>query len=497
MQAHLNYQGRYMDILRRINRRRRRSKPVRRVLLLLLVAWLGMALFQSQRPLPNGLGASLPWRAADNPKLLLDQTWQSADGERFSQQQIFDEVMEMIHQARRLVVVDMFLFNEFAGQNSYRPLSGELTQALIDARQRHPAMEVVLITDPFNTLYGGVENAHLTALRHAGVQVVTTPVQQLPASNPLWSGLWSICCQFLGNSTEDGWLPNPVGPGKVTLRSYLHLANFRANHRKTLIADSGESWTALVTSGNPHDASSRHSNQALRFDGAAALDLLQTELAVVQMTDIFTQPWPQADATPITTDQARLRVLTEGAVGDALLQTIDSSVAGDQLDVEVFYLSHRPLIKALIDARQRGVTIRVLLDPNRDAFGREKNGIPNRQAAWDLHRAGIPLRWCNTSGEQCHRKWLRLDRADGRSELISGSANFTRRNLDDLNLETDVQLATAHDHPTMQAARDAFNQLWSNPEDIEYSLPYEAFADHNVGRYVIYRVMEASGLSTF
>ena len=486
-----------MDILRRINRRRRRAKPVRRVLLLLLVAWLGMALFQSQRPLPNGLPASLPWRPADNVKLLLDQTWQTADGERISQQQIFDEVLGMIRQARRLVVVDMFLFNEFAGQNSYRPLSSELTEALIDARQRHPGMDVVLITDPFNTLYGGVGNAHLAALQAAGVRLVITPVHELPASNPLWSGLWSICCQILGNNTEGGWLPNPVGPGKVTLRSYLHLANFRANHRKTLIADSGEGWTALVTSGNPHDASSRHSNQALRFDGAAALDLLQTELAVVQMTDIFTQSWPPAEAPPAAMDEARLRVLTEGAVRDALLQTIDSSLAGDQLDVEVFYISYRPLIKALIQARQRGVTVRVLLDPNRDAFGREKNGIPNRQVAWDLHRAGIPLRWCNTSGEQCHRKWLRLDRADGRSELISGSANFTRRNLDNLNLETDVQLATANDHPTMQAARDAFDQLWNNPEDIEYSLHYEAFADHNVGRYVIYRVMETTGLSTF
>ena len=486
-----------MDILRRVNRRRRRAKPVRRALLLLLVVWLGMALFQSQRPLPDGLSASLPWRSADNVKLLLDQSWQTTDGERISQQQIFDEVLEMIHRARRLVVVDMFLFNEFAGQDSYRALSGELTEALIQARQRHPGMDVVLITDPFNTLYGGVESSHLTALREAGVQVVITPVQELPASNPLWSGLWSICCQFLGNNTEGGWLPNPVGPGKVTLRSYLHLANFRANHRKTLIADSGESWTALVTSGNPHDASSRHSNQALRFDGAAALDLLQTEQTVMQMTEQFIQTWPQADATPVAMDEARLRVLTEGAIRDALLEVIDTSLAGDQLDVEVFYLSHRSLIKALISARQRGVNIRVLLDPNRDAFGREKNGIPNRQAAWDLHRAGIPLRWCNTSGEQCHRKWLRLDRADGRSELTSGSANFTRRNLDNLNLETNVQLIAEHDYPAMETARDVFEQQWNNQDDIEYTLPYEAFADHNVGRYMIYRVMEATGLSTF
>ena len=487
-----------MDILRRINRRPWRATPLRRALLLLLVVWLGMGLYQSQRPLPEGFSASLPWRAADNVQLLLDQTWQAADGERVSQQQIFDSALEMIDQARTLVVADLFLFNEFAGQNSYRALSGEITDALIRARQRHPDMQVVLITDPFNSLYGGVTNHHLTALQQAGVTVVMTPLEQLPASNPLWTGLWSLCCRFMGNSSEGGWLPNPVGDGKVTLRSYVHLANFRANHRKTLITDAGDSWSALVTSGNPHDASSRHSNQALRFDGTAALDLLQTERAVAQLAGVNSHHWPQAEPPPAADGEAnRLRVLTEGAVRDALLHSIDSSAAGDRLDVEVFYLSHRPLIRALIRAQQRGVKVRVLLDPNRDAFGREKNGIPNRQVAWDLHRAGIPVRWCNTSGEQCHRKWLRLDRADGRSELISGSANFTRRNLDDLNLETDVQLATNRDHPAMAQARDAFERLWSNADGIEYSLPYEAFADHNIGRYGIYRVMEATGLSTF
>lgn len=486
-----------MDILRRVNRRRRRARPLTGIALVLLVIWLGLILFQSQRQLPQDLSRSLPWRPAADAQLLLDQTWQTPDGERVSEQQIFDEALRLIAQARRLVVVDMFLFNEFAGEQGYRALSSELTGALVDARHRHPSMDVVLITDPFNTLYGGLQNAHLDRLQDAGVQIVLTPLERLPPSNPLWTSLWSICCRFLGNSTAGGWLPNPVGDGRVTLRSYLHLANFRANHRKTLIADEGDSWTALVTSANPHDASSRHSNQALRFSGPAALDLLQTEQAVMQLAGATSAHWPPPPATTAEAGEAHLRVLTEGAVRDALLELINSAAPGDRLDMEVFYLSHRPLIEALIAAHRRGVLIRALLDPNRDAFGREKNGIPNRQAGWDLQRAGIPVRWCNTSGEQCHRKWIRLDRADGHSELISGSANFTRRNLDDLNLETDVQLAGGHEHPAMRDARAAFERWWTNADGNRYSLGYEAFADHNPGRYVLYRVMEASGLSTF
>lgn len=486
-----------MDILRRVNRRKRRPRRVQLLVPLLLLLWIGMGMFEASRPMPEGLAVSQPWRPATEVQLLLDQTWQNPSGERISDQQIFDQALTMIAEARELIVLDMFLFNDFAGQDSFRPLSSELTQALITARQRRAPPEVVLITDPFNTLYGGVPNTQLERLRQAGVKVVMTPVHELPASNPLWSALWSLCCRFIGNDMAGGWLPNPVGDGKVTLRSYLHLANFRANHRKTLITDAGDHWTALVTSANPHDASSRHANQALRFSGPAALDLLQTEQAVGRLGRIDTRHWPQPPtAAPVDSD-AELRVLTEGAIRDALLELVNSAAEGDRLDMEVFYLSHRPLIDALIAARERGVVIRALLDPNRDAFGREKNGIPNRQAGWDLYRAGIPVRWCNTHGEQCHRKWIRLDRSDGRSELISGSANFTRRNLDNLNLETNVQLVAAQDHPALQQARTAFDRLWGNAEGVEYSLPYSAFADHNVARYGLYRLMEATGLSTF
>lgn len=472
-------------------------RPLRWVLLLTLSAWLLAGGCQAFKTLPEGLSTASPLRDMHNAELLIDQTYVTGGGERVSEQAVFDEVMRLIEQARRMVIVDMFLFNDFAGKDSYRPLSGELTAALVQARRQHPQMPAVLITDPFNTLYGGVENAHLDRLEAAGVSVVMTDLSQLPASNPAWTGIWSLCCSYLSNSTQGGWLPNPVGDGKVTLRSYLHLLNFRANHRKTMIVDEGDNWTALVTSGNPHDASSRHSNNALRFSGAAALDLLASEVAVLQFSSTLdTSGWPVPPMPSATTD-SQLQILTEGAIRDALLQMVASAQAGDKLDLEVFYFSHRPLIEALIQAQRRGVQLRILMDANRDAFGRKKNGVPNRQVAWDLHQVGIDVRWCATQGEQCHRKWLRLDRADGSSELIIGSANFTRRNLDDLNLETSARVLAPAQQPVMQAAREQFERSWSNPSGQQHSLPYADFADHSHWRYALYRFMEFSGISTF
>lgn len=491
-----------MDPLRRLNRTPNRARPGRLLVLLVLIAWLGAGLYERFKPLPEGLSHAAPLRPTAELRILLDQTYANPQGERIIRQRIFDEVLGLIDQARQLIVVDMFLFNEFASEGAHRPLTAELTAALVTARQRQPAPEVWLITDPFNTLYGGIAAPHLEQLQGAGVKVVLTDVSQLPASNPLWSGFWRLCCSQLGNST-DGWLPNPVADSPVSLRTYLHLANFRANHRKTLVVDQGDDWVGLVTSANPQDASSSHSNSALRFRGPAALDLLETERAVLVMNGLIEQDaellnWPRPP-TATTTEAAplALQVLTEGAIARALLQMVASAGAGDRLDVEVFYLSHRPLIKALIGAHERGTRIRVLLDPNRDAFGREKNGIPNRQAAWDLHRAGIELRWCYTQGEQCHRKWALLDRADGSSELIGGSSNFTRRNLDDLNLETNLRAVARVEHPSLGPFREHFERVWRNAGGELHSLPYEDFADHSRLNYALYRLMEATGLSTF
>lgn len=159
----------------------------------------------------------------------------------------------------------MFLFNQEVGASKVKqlPLMQELTDALIVKRRLHPNVEVVVITDPINSVYGGMTPKHYLQLRQAGVDVIETDLKPLRASNPLWSGFWYICCQNLGNNPEGGWLSSPFGNDKITLRSYLELFNFKANHRKTLVVDTVDGWKSLVTSANPHDGSSHHSNVAL------------------------------------------------------------------------------------------------------------------------------------------------------------------------------------------------------------------------------------------
>lgn len=479
-----------------------RTKPWRRQLgrLLLggLLVLIGIGVYQVYKPLPAGLNLEAPARAATDVRFLADNTYLDADGERRMRQQIFDEVLAMIAGARRFVLVDMFLYNAFQGEVSetHRALSAELTAALIAQKQRFPELEIQVISDPLNSVYGGRPSPHFAALEAAGIPVTLTDLTRLRDSNPLYSALWRPFIQPFGNGEGDT-LPNPFGEGRVSLRSYLALLNFKANHRKLIIADSGGQLAALVTSANPHDGSSAHGNVALRFSGPATRDLLASEAAVLAFSGgPAPAPGLEAVAPPADSDLT-VQVVTERAVERALVSIIDGAQAGETLDLAVFYLSDRHIVRALKRAADRGVAMRVLLDPNKDAFGREKNGVPNRPVAHELTRAGVTVRWCDTHGEQCHAKWLLHRDGAGKGTMLLGSTNFTRRNLHNLNLETSVILRGPMDARPLRQGQRWFEDQWHNRDGRQFSVDYATYADESLWHRVLYRAMEATGIGTF
>ncbi len=469
-------------------------------LLLIVGLMTGVGLYHRFKRLPAGLDFDGRFHPVSQVQFLSDTSWIGPDDQRHLEQSIFDEVFAMIGSAKHFVLVDMFLFNAFQGavREDHRALCEELTERLIAQKQRFPGLQAYLITDPINTVYGGQQSTHLERLEQAGVQVTLTRLEALRDSNPLYSVLWRTVFSHFG--TGPGRMAaNPLGEGRISLPSLLVFPNFKANHRKVIIADHEDSYAALVTSANPHDGSSAHGNVALRFEGPAVNDLLTTEQAVLGFSDASIDvPDLPPQAAPEAVAGARLRVVTEYAIKEALLDAIREVGSGDELDIAVFYLSDRKIVKALRLAHERGATVRILLDSNKEAFGRQKHGIPNLQTAHELHSAGIAVRWCETRGEQCHSKFLLARRADGQATLILGSANFTRRNLDNLNLETDVVLTGAvSEVKALRAASKWFDRRWDNTENRRFSVDYSAHVDSRRWRYALYRLMEATGMSTF
>ncbi|MDV2441941.1 phospholipase D-like domain-containing protein [Acinetobacter gerneri] len=462
----------------------------------LFLGYVASAIYQANKPMPEGLDYTGPLRHAD-VQFLADETYIDANGKQQLDQHIFDQALQMIKEAQNTIVLDMFLFNSSVGDSKLqqRPMSEQLTQALIQKRLSNQNMDITVITDPINTAYGGTNPENFAKLRQSGIDVIPTDLTGLRASNPVWSGFWYLCCQGIQNNPDAGWLNNPVGDGKVTLRSYMSLLNFKANHRKTLLVDTADGWKTLVSSQNPHDGSSRHSNVGLLVTGYTAVDVLKTEQTVAQFSQSNT-PFIVIGNVDGKAIEPQVQVLTEQAILKSVLNMINTAKSGDQIDLAMFYLSERQIIKALISAKERGIKLRVLLDPNKDAFGRQKNGIPNRQVAKELYENGIDVRWCDTHGEQCHSKMI-LKHNSTSAELILGSANFTARNLKNYNLETDLRVIGTANQKVFVDANQYFDRNWQNLDGRHMSVEYAKYADDSSLKYWLYRFMEWSGLSTF
>ncbi len=461
------------------------------------------------KPLPAGLdhqGALLP---AEDVLFLRDQTWRDDSGVRQYEQQIFDEAFAMITRAQRLVVADMFLYNTFAGRDdaAHRDLCEELTTLLLERKHLVPQLRIILTTDPINTVYGGIVAAHLKRLEEGGVEVVITRLDKLRDSNPLWSEPWRILFKPWGNSHRGGWMPNPFGGKPVTMRSWLTAFNFKANHRKVLITDDNNAWRALVTSANPHDGSSAHSNVALAFSGPAVHELAECEQAVVSfsaphlpliaLAELESHDAIGLGATDELPDDTLVQVVTEEAVARTAEYLIKAANPGERLDIVMFYLADRPIVRAIKEAARRGVVVRLVLDPNKDAFGYSKSGMPNRQVAHELHSVGVAVRWAATHGEQMHTKLLLVRRMDQRASLLLGSANYTRRNLRNYNLETNVRLEGYGRTGALSDAAVYVDGFWDESGGKVLAVPYETHQDGALWRRWLYRFQEGTGLSTW
>lgn len=447
-------------------------------------------------PLPEGLFFSGSFRA-DRVQLLVDETWTDAAGQRQVKQEIFESVFSIIDEAEQFILLDFFLVNDFLYEEGpgMIPLSQMLTDRLLAKRAADPSVEIIFITDPVNTVYGAIPSPLFQSLEEAGVRVVWTGLDRLRDSNPLISKPWRLLIRPWGGGPGDAFA-NPVGEGRISLRSVLKLLNFKANHRKLIVTEK----SLLVASANPHSASSAHWNMALRIEGAGQAAACASESAILRLSG--------ADPFEAGTDRRAVRgaagknalpvqLLTERRIKEKALELLTAAESGSRIDLTLFYLTDRDTIRALLRAKKRGCELRVILDPNKDAFGRVKNGIPNRQTAAALTRAGIPVRWADTHGEQCHVKTLYVETSDQTAALLLGSANFTRRNLDNFNAECDLAVTAPHDHEAMARARETFDRWWNNSGGRTFTAAYETYEDRSVLRRLRARMMEVTGLSSF
>ncbi|WP_235847685.1 phospholipase D family protein [Paenibacillus tuaregi] len=498
----------------------RKPKPwLRRVLLilLLLIMWLSAVMvYQTHKRLPQGVSYESPVYSVDTTDFLYDLTYPDGHGGFQQERHIYDRMLQMIGEARQFIVLDLFLFNDYVHKGqTYPDISGGLTRKLLEQKRKYPKLDIVFITDEINTNYDSAPNHLLEELKQAGAQVIITDVNPLRDSTPAYSAVWRTFFQWFGQSGT-GWIPNLMasnGPD-ITARSYLKLLNVKANHRKVLATEN----SALISSGNVHNASAFHSNIAFEVSGPVIQDILNSEQAVANFSGGGRLPkWtgsqargqsdnPQsrtgstAGKTASESGKLQIRYLTEGKIYTYLLKAIQDSQKGDTLWMGMFYLADTKVMNELVAAGERGVQLRLILDPNQNAFGQEKIGLPNRPVTEELlARSGsaMQIRWYNTTQEQYHTKLLYIAKAQGPSVILGGSANFTSRNLDDLNLENDLWISAPRGSQLTRSLDQYFERIWYN-QGADYSLDYSAYHEKAVWfKDVLFRLQKALGFTTY
>lgn len=438
-----------------------------------LLLYVAVILWHTYKPLPLGVSYAGEMHKTDDVQMFTDLTY--ADDRKGtglqSDLEIFDEVYRMIDEAEEFIVLDFFLFDPYTDEKVEFPdIVQTLTAHLVKKKQDNPELPIVFITDPYNTGYGSYTNEWLEEMKGKGIKVVYTDLDRLRDSTPIYSGLYRIFFQWV-DVEKDGWIPNAMASqmDDMKLSSYLKLMNVKANHRKVVITEKA----GLITSGNPHNASGLHGNVALKVKGPILNDLLTAEEAVMKFSGGGELPRVKAEEGE---GQYTIQYLTERKILGPLLEDLNATKKGDTIWMGMFYIAKRDVMTAIIDAANRGVKVKLILDPNSNAFGNEKTGIPNRPVVNELLEDSnnrILVRWYNTVVGQFHTKLIYI-KGDEESVIYNGAANLTERALDNYNLESDLRVIAPKDSGLDEEMEEYFQRLWTN-DGAMYTLDTDAY----------------------
>jgi hypothetical protein len=418
-----------------------------------LLVWLACGFWNFVKPMPPGTHlSSLPARLGESQVDFIEDVP--------PQGRLLARELGFIDRAEQMIVLDQC------------PLAPQLAEHLLARKRQRPNLKVVLVTDPRDELHGGTPARTLSTLEAAGIIVARIKLERLRDSNPLYSSIWRLSL---------GWWSDPFddAPGHRTLTSSLRALNDKADQRQLLVADDGAGgWSSILASAAPRDGAA--GNVGLEVRGRMAHDLVAGELQIAGWSsdDDRLPGAPPVENRGVGTIDARL--LTEGAIHAALRDAIAGAGGGDSVSVVARALGDRPLVHALLHAAAQGAHLQLLLDPRLPA---------NQAVAAELLRTaagGIDIRWA-ARGAGTHACFVLIQHRND-VWLNLGSAEFTRRALDDLNLETNIELHMPARAAPARAAADSFARSFSS------GAAYADHADESPGTYWRYRLAEATGL---
>lgn len=246
------------------------------------------------------------------------------------------------------------------------------------------------------------------------------------------------------------------------------VSNRVIDHNKVIVVDRTIAYTGGA---NISKVFHTYRDLMVRLKGRAARDVaalfdhdwyltLTEEAQPGPMQVLGIEPLPRHS---LPWEGTRVRVLSTGmgrvTIRGPLLGALRT--ARQEVLVQVHQMHDEDLMEALIQARNRGVSVRVLLDPtNIDNFipliHRGPRGIFNAYAVKTLQDAGVDVRFVRLEDgwDAYHMKLGLIDRR----VLFIGSANWDARSMNVLT-ETEYEIAGGRVPPKVG---ETFDELWEH-----------------------------------
>ncbi|MCF7954210.1 MAG: hypothetical protein K9M75_00260 [Phycisphaerae bacterium] len=477
---------------------------------------------------PSRLAVCSPWYYVSPTDIDLQASYcgfDPAQKKRIAKLSIGEKALDMIENADEVVLASVFLFDVlYAEGKPEMDIVSKLTDLLVKKRSENPDFSVVIMLDPINRAYNNRRGPAVKRLSASGADIFysdlvsTNSATALGVGETLRDGLrladnlsFGVVSKVLSVVASPKIpIKNDLDEDGISIEALWNAAAIKANHRKLLVTDSGDTYEALVSSANPHNASAGSANYSISVKGDFAKYIYMNIRADVELSiklDYAYWSDPSAkyresflkDKLPAFKTSSYLagfkskktpigvRYITEGQIRREILRLLAAAKDDDEIRIQMFYLSDIEVVDAIADAAGRvKKPVRLILDPSKDAFGKIKDGTPNRQVAAYLMQKkkdlglNIEIRWYDTHGEQNHAKIMSITnpKAD-KYEVITGSANWTGKNLKDINMESNVSLKDAKG--VCGKFNGIFDKFWTNSDGLVYTIKYEGKYEKHAG----------------
>lgn len=428
-----------------------------------------------------------------------DLSYLTKDGDVAYDTHIFKNIYKNIDEAEDFLIIDIFLYNQIYDRNSgkFPEFAEEFSQKLIDKKKQNEDIKIYLLTDENNRLYGSYDNPIFKKLEQNGIDVTMVEIYKLKDIYPWYSPIWRTFIEPFGNPVEKGWISNFYGSQypKMAIRNILRAVNVKADHRKIFTTEK----SLILTSANIHDASFFNSNTSFEVNGNIINESIINAKLVGEFSGKDIQINPDYKFPDYTDSRYKVKIISENKVGDTLDEDIKAARPGEKIQIGMYFLSDKKVIKHLTDAVNRGVEVKMILDRNKDAFGMDTNGLPNKPVAKGMMsktKNNVQIRWYFTNGEQYHTKYMKIEKNDGTVIINGGSSNFIRKNIRGFIMDANLRIITDVEAPINKEMNAYFERLWNNENGI-YTLNYEDEPMSGVFRDMLFHLERFTEIGSF